>query len=61
MMRRLPRPTPRATPLQRALGHFAEALRVASTDERTKTAFVEVAIARLAAEAARNLEKERRP
>jgi hypothetical protein len=47
--------------LQQALGYFAEALRLAATDERTHAAFVEVAIARLATEAAKRLEQERRP
>ena len=60
-MRRLPRPRPAATPLQKALGHFSEALREAQADPRTFAAFVAISIDRIAAEAAKLLEQERRP
>jgi len=60
-LRRLPRPTPRSTPLQRALEHFGEALRVAKTDRRTFAAFLEIAIERIARESLRLLDRERRP
>ncbi len=60
-IRRLPRPTPRSTPLQLALEHFGEALRVAKTDRRTFAAFLSIAIDRVAAESARLLDRERRP
>lgn len=60
-LRRLPRPNPATTPLQRALEHFGEALRIAKTDRRTFAAFVSIVIDRVAAESARLLDRERRP
>jgi hypothetical protein len=61
MTRRLPRPTPALTPLQRALGLFAEALAQAKVDPATFRAFLGIAEARLAAEEAALLDREQRP
>lgn len=61
-LRQLPRPAPAQTPLQSlALSHLGEAIRASHSDRRTFETFVSVAIDRLAAEAARLLERERRP
>jgi hypothetical protein len=62
-MRRLPRPAPAATPLQRALLLLDEAVRAAREDERADELFVfTYLIDRAAAEAARiRHRRERRP
>jgi len=58
-MIRLPRPTPRTTPLQRACWHLGESVRAARSDRRTLEAFVSIAIEAIAAESLRLLAKER--
>jgi hypothetical protein len=45
--------------LQRASVHLGDALAAARTDARTLETFLDIAIVRLAAEAARQLERER--
>jgi hypothetical protein len=49
-----------ATPLQQASVHLGDALAAARTDARTLETFLDIAIVRLAAEAAKQLERERR-
>ena len=60
-MRRLPRPNPATTPIQRATWHLGEAFRAAQSDRRTFTTFLEIAIERIARESLRLLDRERRP
>jgi len=59
-LRHLPRPVPRATPLQRPCWHLGEAVRAARSDRRTLEAFVSIASEAIAAEAVRLLGKARR-
>lgn len=61
-MRRLPRPVPRpATPLQRALELWAQALASASSDERTFAEFAAIVTASVARLNAQLLDREERP
>lgn len=60
-LRRLPRPSPSQTPIQRACTHLGEAFHAAREDDRALAAFVEITIFRIAAEAARLIDREPRP
>jgi hypothetical protein len=56
--RRLPRPTPTLTPLQRSCCHLGEAIRVARMDARAWTTFLSIASIWIAHEYRSDVERD---